>query len=379
MRILHVTDTYLPRLGGIEIHVDDLVRRQRAQGHDARILTCSPTSDSLTGRHSSDPPWVRRISSHALTGPGRSLAAARDVSALTVGSDIVHAHASVVSPLAMAAARSARVGRRPTVVTVHSLWSRLGPLPVAVEATLRMRTWPVVWSGVSTVAAEAVSRTLGGVPVSSVPHGVDHELWRPSGTPPTGELTIVSVMRLARRKRPLPFLRMLRRLRQLAPTDLAFRVLIIGEGPEREAMQRYLRIHRMEAWVTVLGRLERSQIRQVFSQSHVFVAPAELESFGIAALEARSAGLPVVASARGGVGEFVQDGLEGLLSWTDRAMVDAMLTFLTQAPYRRQVTTYNRAVPPRTTWDAALEATEDLYWRARYVAAGGPVLQEVVV
>jgi glycosyltransferase involved in cell wall biosynthesis len=42
MRIAHVTDFYLPRLGGIEMHVRDLAMRQQAAGHEVEVITSSP-------------------------------------------------------------------------------------------------------------------------------------------------------------------------------------------------------------------------------------------------------------------------------------------------------------------------------------------------
>ena len=42
MRIAHVSDFYLPRLGGIEIQVSDLAARQRLAGHTVDIITSSP-------------------------------------------------------------------------------------------------------------------------------------------------------------------------------------------------------------------------------------------------------------------------------------------------------------------------------------------------
>ena len=63
MRVLHVTDTYLPRLGGIEVHVSDLVGHQRAAGIDARVIT------PVTGDGSApDPEWVHRTGRR----PGKS-------------------------------------------------------------------------------------------------------------------------------------------------------------------------------------------------------------------------------------------------------------------------------------------------------------------
>ncbi len=358
MRILHVTDCYLPQVGGIEMHVHDLAERQRRAGDDVHILTSTP------GSAGSDPSWVHRLSGRTPTGIGRSLAATRRVEDVLRGEpfDVVHAHVSVVSPLSMSAARHASALGVPTVVTVHSLWSSLGPVPPLLESLLGLRTWPVVWSAVSTVAAAALQGTLGGAAtVVSVPNGVDPDEWQPQVQPVDAELTIACVMRLARRKRPMPLLRMLRRLRQLAPAELAFRVVIIGDGPARPKMERFLQTHRMDGWVSLLGRLERPQILDVFQSSHLYVAPAEMESFGIAALEARCAGLPVVASSRGGVGEFVTDGVDGLLASSDREMVAAMLELLTDPKLRHTMSVHNRAVSPAATWTAAVAGAARLY------------------
>jgi glycosyltransferase involved in cell wall biosynthesis len=78
----------------------------------------------------------------------------------------------------------------------------------------------------------------------------------------------------------------------------------------------------------------------------------------------------VVASARGGVGEFVEDGVDGLLAWSDGDMVQAMLTLLTQPAVRRRMTLHNRTVTPRATWSAVLDATDDLYRQAQALSGG---------
>ena len=74
--------------------------------------------------------------------------------------------------------------------------------------------------------------------------------------------------------------------------------IIIGDGPRRAGLERYLAKHDMTDWVTLYGRATHEQIREVYRDADFFVAPATLESFGIAALEARSAGLPIIAHAR---------------------------------------------------------------------------------
>ncbi len=67
---------------------------------------------------------------------------------------------------------------------------------------------------------------------------------------PPNTVTIASVMRLTRRKRPMPLLRMLRRLRDRVSPNIELRAVIIGDGPLRDAMAGYLRSHDMESWVS---------------------------------------------------------------------------------------------------------------------------------
>ncbi len=50
MRIAHVSDCYLPRLGGIEMQVHDLATRQRAAGHETTVITQTPVQAGASGR-----------------------------------------------------------------------------------------------------------------------------------------------------------------------------------------------------------------------------------------------------------------------------------------------------------------------------------------
>ena len=108
-------------------------------------------------------------------------------------------------------------------------------------------------------------------------------------------------------------------------------------------------------------------------QASVFVAPAELESFGIAALEARSLGLPVVAHADSGVREFIDHGIDGLLGADDDEMAAHLASLVTDDALRSALTIHNSLVPPRHDWPRALDRTDDLYveaMAAAHAAAG---------
>jgi glycosyltransferase involved in cell wall biosynthesis len=91
MRIVHVTDVYRPQVGGVEIFVDDLARRQIAAGHDVTVLTSTPDS---SGAAVPDELTVIRVG-QLWVGAARFLPGRRAVR--LGGYDVVHAHLSVVS------------------------------------------------------------------------------------------------------------------------------------------------------------------------------------------------------------------------------------------------------------------------------------------
>lgn len=362
MRILHVTDCYLPRLGGIEMQVQDLVLRQRAAGHDARVLTQTPAG--VGDGAAVDVDWVRRVDTAIGQKAIRPIMAGFAASDLLVPGtvDVVHVHASLISPFSMLAARAAAGAGIPTLVTVHSLWARTGPVPDLAWGLVGHQEWPVVWSAVSRTAARQVRDTLGrSAAVAVLPNGIDAEEWRTVAAPrPPDTVSIVSVMRLTRRKRPMPLLHMLRRLRDRVSPSINLHGVIVGDGPLADRMTGYLEGHRMD-WVSLPGRLERSDIRDIFRRADLYVAPARLESFGIAALEARSAGLPVVASRHGGVGDFIEDGREGFLTSSDDEMVHALTALAHDRHTRDRIAAHNHAVLPEVGWPSVLERAEVLY------------------
>jgi glycosyltransferase involved in cell wall biosynthesis len=190
-------------------------------------------------------------------------------------------------------------------------------------------------------------------------------MWRVEPEPrDPDDIVVVSVMRLAPRKRPMPLLRILRRVRRLTPGRVRLRAVVVGDGPRRQAMARYLARHDMTGWVELGGRVDRDRLPDLYRRADVFVAPAHLESFGIAALEARTAGLPVVAMAGAGIGEFVRPDVEGLLADGDRGMAAAVARLAVDAGLRGSIAAHNRAVLPVMTWPRVLEQCEAVYRRA---------------
>ena len=349
-RIAHVTDVFLPRLGGIETHVDDLVRHQRAAGLDAEVLT--PTTSP-----GPDPAWVRRVP-------------AREARTLVTEYDAVHVHLSMLSVYGISLTRAAVQAGVPVLVTVHSMWSGAGGV-LRLAALAGLRRWPVAWSAVSQAAATTFSRSLG-VEVAVLPNAIDVDDWAPRTGPglAAGPVTLVSVGRLMPRKRPVRLVDMVERVRSLLDgTDV--RLVIVGDGPLRRRVERHVRRRGLEDVVRITGRVTRSEVREHLGSASVYVAPAPKESFGIAALEARAAGLPVVARRGSGVAEFVQDRVDGLLVDGDAEMTVALAELVRDEDLRHRIAAHNRRVPPVQDWDHALARTRELYAVAASRATAG--------
>ena len=147
-----------------------------------------------------------------------------------------------------------------------------------------------------------------------LPNGVEPADWTvvPVVRDPARGL-VVSVMRLESRKRPLALMRAVRRAPAELPAGVRLRVVLVGEGPMRGGCERAVRRYGLGDCVELAGRMDRAGIRELYRRGDVYVAPATMESFGIAALEARCAGLPVVARRRTGIADFIDDGVEGRL------------------------------------------------------------------
>ena len=365
MRIAHVTDCYLPRMGGIEMQVHDLALQQRKAGHDVQVIT--RTAPGAAGEDP-DGPTVHRVPGLVDGVPGVSMRLALG-RLLTDGQfDVVHAHASLLSPLVWNAGALASAAGLPTVLTMHSV-PPPGVLLRAVGTTAGWTRWKVRWTAVSQVAAKPLRYMVSGQEVAVLGNGVDADAWTLPAYPTNpDELTIVSVMRLAQRKRPMPLLRTLAAIRRQVPAHVRVRAIIMGEGPRRADMERALRSRGMDRWVSLPGNCSREQIRDIYRTADVYLAPAKLESFGIAALEARSAGLPVIAVSCGGVREFVRHGVEGFLVDSDAEMATVTAKLLTSPTQLRTIREHNASTVPEMTWDHMLQRSMAHYARAATIA-----------
>lgn len=282
--------------------------------------------------------------------------------------DIVHTRNAEAFYYGAAAARLAGVP------VIHSEHGRVFP-----EKWHRAWVQRVMLRGVA--AAFAVSRQLAddmvtqiGVPPGTfrvLYNGVDTGKFGVRRRPEPGksmgqsrpEVTIGSVGRLVKVKNYGFLLRVLARL----PAELRWRLLLVGEGPERSSLEQAIRELGLADRVQLLGH--REDVPELLSQFDIFVLPSVSEGMSNTLLEAMAAGVAVVASDVGGNREIVEPGRSGLLFPSDtlESAVQAIATLVADSDLRAQLAAAGIERAENTFgMRAMLDAYEELYrgvWR----------------
>jgi glycosyltransferase involved in cell wall biosynthesis len=362
MRIALASDWFLPRLGGIELQMRDLAIGLKARGHDVEIITPVPGPDSVDGIR------VHRLGVPRLPGAGIVFtpeAFERLRQLLESGNyDLVHVHFGIIAPAAYGATAIAQSLGLPTAATFHSVLTNFEVPQWLLGGALGIREWRVKWSAVSSVVADSIRPLVGGQDVTILPNGIDPEWWKPTADCGlrTAESAIraVSVMRLHPRKRPVALIdAMAEATRRLGPGRLHLE--IIGDGGELGRLHRRIERRNLESVVTLSGWKSRVEVRASLHRADVFLMPSRLEAFGIAALEARCAGLPVIAMRQAGARDFLTPGHDGLLVGSDDELADAIVRLATQREELERMRAATRRLPAGFGWPEVLAMHERLY------------------
>ncbi|HEX7978483.1 MAG TPA: glycosyltransferase family 4 protein [Gemmatimonadaceae bacterium] len=349
MRVALVCDWFLPRQGGIELHLRDLALALRAANIDARIVTTTRGDEIVDGIP------VYRIRTPLAPGSGFAFTPGglRQLERLVRGEgfDVVHSHASVVSPIAIGGAIAARRAGLPSVLTFHSMLHRSSFFLGASESLFGWTSRGVVLTAVSSVVAEQAARWIPDASVGVLPNGVDVAFWRGTSAPTSDDVIVfATAMRLSRKKRPLRLIRAFASAVQFVAGAPAMRLLVAGAGPEADAMVRLATELGVARHVELVGQLSRSELRTLYGRAHAFVLPSERESFGLAALEARAAGLPVIAMQASGVRDFIRQGVEGLLARDETELARQLSRLALDTPFREYVRHRNATIAPPYDW-----------------------------
>lgn len=139
---------------------------------------------------------------------------------------------------------------------------------------------------------------------------------------PNGEKLLVHVSNFRAVKRPLDCVEIMAKVKQKGGKA---RLIMVGDGPERSAC--YYQAEKLGIKNDVVFVGKQANIADYLGVADIFLLPSELESFGLAALEAEACEVPVIATRIGGIPEVVTDGETGFLSDigdTEKMSDDAM-------------------------------------------------------
>lgn len=324
MKIVMVTNTFTPHVGGVAHSVERFTAEYRRAGH--QVLVIAPTFE---GEDEQRPDVVRIPALQHFNGSDFSVP--MPIPRLVASKiqefepDIVHSHHPFL--LGDTALRVASWRDIPVVFTHHTLYERYTHY-VPVDPS-RLACFVIeLTTGYCNLcdAVIAPSRSIEqllrerGVtaPIRVVPTGIDLDRFRSGdGTAfrlahgiPAGACVVGHVGRLAEEKN-LSFLAAA--VGRFLATRAGARFLVIGEGPSAEKIARLFSERGLQDRLLAVGRRTGRELADAYAAMDVFAFASHSETQGIVLVEAMAAGVPVVAVDAPGVREVVRDGGNGRL------------------------------------------------------------------
>lgn len=148
-------------------------------------------------------------------------------------------------------------------------------------------------------------------------HGVDMNFWQFRQVKHVGnQARILTIGRLVEKK---GMIYLLEAVYHLLKKGISVQLCIVGKGKEEVCLKHFCREYGLERAVVFIGWKNPFRIRDLYSQSDIFVLPSVVASDGDrdgipnVILEAMSAGIPVVSTSVSGIPEVIQNGYNGLL------------------------------------------------------------------
>lgn len=164
-------------------------------------------------------------------------------------------------------------------------------------------------------------------PVAVIPYGVDLDLFDGVRPPRAPSRIVVGALSRLSPEKGLDYL--LRAVALLRDRGLDIGILLAGDGPSREQLERIARDTGIADRVEFTGAIEHAAAPDLLRRLDIFAMPSTWEGFGVSALEASAMRLPVVASNVHGIPDVVLDGETGILTPpTDVAAIAAAIARL---------------------------------------------------
>jgi glycosyltransferase involved in cell wall biosynthesis len=265
--------------------------------------------------------------------------------------------------------------RLPLIVTAHSLFGEHDARTIETRMAPNLCAADRVIAVSGHIADQAVQLGVERSRVRVIRSGVDIDRFRPRdrtrarralGIAESTRL-VLFVGNLEPRKQIDILIQAMAEVRRRIP---AAELLIVGSGEsagvldQTESLMRLARNLDLGAAVHFEGRVEDQRLLDFYAAADLFALPSSSEAQGIVALEAMACGLPVVATAVGGLLETIDAGRTGHLvpSGDVAALAEGVLTLLENEPHRQAVAAAARqAVERDFSWAPAVTATIDVY------------------
>ena len=387
MRICIPTGIFPPDIGGPATYVPAIGAALAERGHQVSVVTLSDVESAGDGRYRFPVHRIRRAQPRWRRMP----LTARAIAHRARRADLVYANGLFIE-----SAWAAWVTRKPLVIKIVGDWAweravGKGWLMDTIEQFQRRRYGPRVEALKALRALVTDRADLVLTPSRYLRHivagwGIDadrlHVIYNagqplpapePAPLPPFEGSTVVTVGRLVPWKGVDRLLRVVAGLPQV-------RLLIVGDGPERESLESLASGLDLGRRVIFTGQVSKEQVPGYLCAADVFVLNSTYEGLPHIVLEAMQAGVPVVATDVGGTGELVQHGANGLLIRPgDDAGLRAALEQISTCPEKRVglVEGGHRTLAADFSFDKMVLHTEALLTGASAADRGPARLPEV--
>jgi D-inositol-3-phosphate glycosyltransferase len=330
VRILFHCVYFPPEVGGLESHVFYLARALVGMGIQVDVVT----SRSLPGLPKEEE--LEGIGVYRTWFPARNplgwgvyaLGSIPRTRSLAQSADVIHAQA-FASVLPGVAAR--RVSGAPLVATFHTshfLTRARNPLWAPVLGTMVRAPDHALAS--SREIAEVAERLAPGRSVEALTNGVETTFFRPvePALPPSPRPRLIVPRRLFQKNGVEFFIRAL----PLILKGVEVEAVLVGDGPERSRLEALARELGVLENLSFLGRRPHGEMPGLLCSGVLAVVPSLMEATSVAALEAMACGVPVAASAVGGLPEIVDESVGGLFPPGSPEDLARVVTALLQDP-----------------------------------------------
>ena len=326
--------TCYPTYGGSGVVATELGIELAAMGHEVHFISYSQPF-RLSGRDEGIFYHEVPVSNYPLFEfPPYDLALASRMAEVAEynGLDLLHVHYAIPHSVSALLARqmlAARGRRLPFVTTLHGTDITLVGLD---RSYLPITRYAIQESdGVTSISSYLKDKTIQNFDVTRdievVPNFVNCDVYMPindeakrvearSRLAQPDEAILLHLSNFRPVKRVVDVVKVFAQVAREIPA----RLVLVGDGPERSAAEWLARDLKIQERVHFLGKQDR--VNELLPLADLMLMPSELESFGLAALEAMACKVPSIATRVGGVSELIDDGVTGLLY--DVGDVDAM-------------------------------------------------------